>query len=624
MDMLVDDVPLGLGLKRKKLKRKKPNEVLSKTKEAKKFRAVHDIKVSGSSALGGELPLPETSFTSLVSSFPSFNQNLIDNVAELSFSVPTPVQAQAIPIMLKNGNLLACAPTGSGKTAAYLIPVLQGYCARFLTTDTELEVKQSLQPTPTSETPHRIALFGLILAPTQELVRQIWSEAARLSRGLGGGHFIAYLSRRHYAYRGKSKYKVGSRENSKNAHTKLRELRLPRSTRILVATPCRMAFLLSLDPSLCPFDVSNLAWLVLDEYDKMLEVDVTNANSLSSKKMRHRVRSFRDQINPIFHALSKARSISGRQPNVAMFSATVPDEVVNWAQSELPTLLSPTAEQTLSGKFELVQLCVGTRNSAVSTVKQELRYCATEEGKLLEMRYLLVRGLLYPCLIFMESRERAKELIKEILLSDANVLANVISSDKTDAQRAAIIRAFREGQLNVLVCTDLLGRGIDFKGVNMVVNYDLPPSKEEYIHRVGRTGRAGRLGRAITLWTDADLPRLGEVLKVMRRSGCEVDPELERLVTGWHSRRSQFLLAKYKGPAAGDLSDHVIISKRRGERRLIHNLIRKQKRKGSKAETEENASTDSDRQIKWLRRWNPYRKRISELSSARQNKQTQK
>ncbi|KAG5445601.1 DEAD (Asp-Glu-Ala-Asp) box polypeptide 52 [Clonorchis sinensis] len=525
--------------------------------------------------------------------------------------------------MLKNGNLLACAPTGSGKTAAYLIPVLQGYCERFLTTDTELEVKQSLQPTP-SETPHRIALFSLILAPTQELVRQIWSEAARLSRGLAGGHFVAYLSRRHYAYRGKSKHKVDSRENAKNAHTKLRELRLPRSTRILVATPSRMAFLLSLDPSLCPFDVSNLAWLVLDEYDKMLEVDVTNANSLSSKKMRHHVRSFRDQINPIFHALSKARSISGRQPNVAMFSATVPDEVVNWAQSELPALLSPTGEQTLSGKFELVQLCVGTRNSAVSTVKQELRYCATEEGKLLEMRYLLVRSLLYPCLIFMESRERAKELIKEILLSDANVLANVISSDKTDAQRAAIIRAFREGQLNVLVCTDLLGRGMDFKGVNMVVNYDLPPSKEEYIHRVGRTGRAGRLGRAITLWTDADLPRLGEILKVMRRSGCEVDPELERLVTEWHSRRSQFLLAKRKGPAAGDVSDHVIISKRRGERRLIHTLIRKQKRKGSKVETKENASTDSDGQIQWLRRWNPYRKRISELSSARQNKQTQK
>ncbi|OON14657.1 helicase protein [Opisthorchis viverrini] len=639
MDMLVDDVPLGLGLKanirlRNKLKRKKPNEVLSKAKEAKKFRAAHDIKVSGSSALGGELPLPEITFTSLVSSFPSFNQHLLNNVGELSFSVPTPVQAQAIPIMLKlyspnlpsltqNGNLLACAPTGSGKTAAYLIPVLQAYCARFLTTDTELEVNQSSQPKPTSETPHRIALFGLILAPTQELVRQIWSEAARLSRGLPGGRFIAYLSRRHYAYRGKSKYKVNSRENSKNALTKLRELRLPRSTRILVATPCRMAFLLSLDPSLCPFDVSNLVWLVLDEYDKMLEVDVTNANSLSSKKMRHRVRSFRDQINPIFHALSKARSISGRQPSVAMFSATVPDEVVNWAQSELPALLSPTGEQA-SGKFELVQLCVGTRNSAVSTVKQELRYCATEEGKLLEIRYLLVRGLLYPCLIFMESRERAKELIKEILLSDANVLANVISSDKTDAQRAAIIRAFREGQLNVLVCTDLLGRGIDFKGVNMVVNYDLPPSKEEYIHRVGRTGRAGRLGRAITLWTDADLPRLGEVLKVMRRSGCEVDPELERLVAEWHSRRSQFLLAKRKGPAAGDLSEHVIISKRRGERRLIHNLIRKQRRKGIKVDTEDDASADSDRQIKWLRRWNPYRKRISDLSSARQNKRTQK
>ncbi|VDP81894.1 unnamed protein product [Echinostoma caproni] len=570
MDLPDDDVPLGLNIK------------------AKIYRKEHRVKAS----LIGEVkkssvPAPVDEFSKLAKKPHTFVPGLLDNLQKLEYNVPTPVQAQTIPIMLKHYNLIACAPTGSGKTAAYLLPILNEYI-RIVDPPQECPRVTASKTEDSSIQPHKIQLFGLILAPTQELVRQIWSEAMRLSLGLSEKHFLACLKRKHYADRGKNKHSKakslggieghpGVESKSSPLQKRVREFRLPRSTRILVATPCRMGTLLSLDASQCPFDLSRLAWLIIDECDKMLQIDLTRAGSNSSKKPR-RPRSFRDQMAPIFSAFSaKSDSliVNSTTPLVALFSATVPDEVRQWAREELSQFVSGSSDDGIAGRGRLIELFVGKRDSAVSTVSQELRYCATEEGKLLEMRCLLIRGLTYPCLVFMESRERAKELVKEILLSDSDVLANVISSDKTEAQRAAVIRAFREGQLNVLVCTDLLGRGIDFKGVSMVVNYDMPPSKEEYIHRVGRTGRAGHRGKAITLWTDADLPYMGGILKVIRRSGSEVDPELERLVNDWQKRRAKLLLGNRSKVDGEDLNvtSNMIISRRRGERRLLHEIL---------------------------------------------------
>ncbi|KAA3678240.1 ATP-dependent RNA helicase DDX52/ROK1 [Paragonimus westermani] len=651
MDLPADDVPIGLEIKARKKKQHSRGSIDILKLKANKYRTTHCIKISRTATTSSnDLPLPVTKFAKLLSLHPEFSQQLLKNIEELSFALPTPVQAQSIPVMLQHLNLLACAPTGSGKTAAYLIPILQGLVEHNLSNPTstlksevhdESTAGREQSSTVFYNTPHKIELFGLILAPTQELVRQIWSEAVRLSRGLVDEHFLACLNRRHYADRGKCKKQVKSPvgDPGKPHEPKRRELRLPRSTRVLIATPSRIGFLLSLDSTLCPFDLSTLSWLVIDECDKMLEVDLT----ASGTRGKRRVRSFRDQINPVFSALCTAQLSNTpgtcSPAAVALFSATVPDEVANWARNELPSLL-PTARCSDASHShpaaDIVQLRVGLRNSTVSTVKQELRYCGTEEGKLLEIRCMLVRGLVYPCLIFMESRERARDIVKEILLSDANILANVISSDKTEAQRSAIIRAFREGQLNVLVCTDLLGRGIDFKGVHMVVNYDLPPSREEYIHRVGRTGRMGQSGRAVTFWTDADLPHLGEILKVMRRSGSKVDPELERLVTDWEHKKSNMVLGSKK-PCPTELQERVIISNRRGERRLFCKLLANKtdrviKRRKCKAheDVQDNVSAASDNQtmssqsIKWLRRWNPYRKPISELSGARQNSKTAK
>merc|ERR1712187_605171 len=132
-----------------------------------------------------------------------------------------------------------------------------------------------------------------------------------------------------------------------------------------------------------------------------------------------------------------------------------------------------------------------------------------------------------PALIFVQSKERAKQLFGELVYD--GVFADAIHGDRTKQQRDNSVKAFREGRTWMLICTDVLARGVDFKGVETVVNYDFPQSSSTYIHRIGRTGRAGRKGTAITLFTIADFDSLRSIVGVMRQSGCEVPDWMLRL-----------------------------------------------------------------------------------------------
>ena len=123
-------------------------------------------------------------------------------------------------------------------------------------------------------------------------------------------------------------------------------------------------------------------------------------------------------------------------------------------------------------------------------------------------------------LIFLQSKERAKELFKELIYDGINV--DVIHADRTQLERDNIVNSFRAGRIWVLLCTELMGRGIDFKGVNLVINYDFPNSAISYIHRIGRTGRAGRKGRAVTFFTEDDGINLRSISNVMKNAGCPV------------------------------------------------------------------------------------------------------
>jgi len=221
--------------------------------------------------------------------------------------------------------------------------------------------------------------------------------------------------------------------------------------------------------------------LVLDEGDRLLEL------------------GFLEQVDEILAACSS--------PNIHhyLFSATLPPNIENLAKS----LMRDPARVT-----------IGLRNTTVETVKQQLVFVGAEEGKLLAIRQLIKRGIRPPVLIFVQSIERAKELFHELIYDGINV--DVIHSERTQAQRDQIVANFRVGKIWVLIATELLSRGMDFKGISMVVNYDFPQSVVSYIHRIGRAGRAGREGEAITYFTKDDAEYLRSIATVMRDSGCEV------------------------------------------------------------------------------------------------------
>jgi len=150
-------------------------------------------------------------------------------------------------------------------------------------------------------------------------------------------------------------------------------------------------------------------------------------------------------------------------------------------------------------------------------VVQKLIYTGNEDAKLQTLRQLIADGYKPPMLIFVQSKDRAKQLFKELKFDGANV--EVIHADKKKEDRDSIIKEFRVGKVWMLICTDLMSRGIDFKTVNEVVNFDFPQSLVSYIHRIGRTGRAGREGKASTFFTDEDKPFVKTIANLMKKSG---------------------------------------------------------------------------------------------------------
>lgn len=222
--------------------------------------------------------------------------------------------------------------------------------------------------------------------------------------------------------------------------------------------------------------------LILDEADRLLE------------------QGFLEQTDSILAACTHS---SLRK---ALFSATLPASI-----------------EELSKTFMLdeVRVLVGAKDAAVESVKQELVYVSSEDGKLLGLRNLIRQGAVKPpVLLFVQSIQRAQELFKELIYDDLHV--DVIHSDRPKAQREGVIEAFKKGDVWILICTEVLARGIDFKGVELVINYDFPQSRESYIHRIGRTGRAGRQGKAITFFTEDDATYLRSIVNVMKQSSCDV------------------------------------------------------------------------------------------------------
>ncbi|KAF7145166.1 hypothetical protein RHSIM_Rhsim04G0150000 [Rhododendron simsii] len=324
----------------------------------------------------------------------------------------------------------ACAPTGSGKTLAFVCPML-------------MKLKHASKD----------GVRAVILCPTRELAAQTARECKKLAKGKK--FYIKLMT----------KQLVKSADFSK-LHCD-----------ILISTPFRLQF------AICKrkLDLSRVEYLVLDESDKLFELDLV------------------EQVDSVVKACSSPSILR------SLYSATLPDSVEELARTIM---------------HDAVRIIVGRKNAASESIKQNLIFVGSEEGKLLALRQSFAECWNPPVLVFVQNKERAKELYRELAFD--NVRADVIHADLSQIQRENAVDNFRAGKTWVLIATDVIARGMDFKGVNCVINYDFPDSAAAYIHRIGRSGRAGRSGEAITLYTESDVPFLRNIANVMAASGCEV------------------------------------------------------------------------------------------------------
>jgi len=332
----------------------------------------------------------------------------------LGYEQPTPIQERAIPVVLTGADLIGCAETGTGKTAAFLLPTLQ---------------RMSDAPRP--------GVRVLVLAPTRELVSQIHESYKQLAPK-GSPKCAAVIG-------------GASMSNQTEA--------LRRGAGVVVATPGRL-----LDHvERRTIDLSFVEVLVLDEADRMLDM------------------GFLPAIRRILAELPAKRQ-------TLLFSATMSQEIESLARS---TMKEP----------KMIEVSV--RGRAAVTVEQTA-YPVAQESKTALLLDLLEqeRDNFERVLVFTRTRRGAERLSHILLARDHKV--NRIHADRTQPQREAALRGFKDGQTRVLVATDIAARGIDVESISHVINYDVPAAPEDYVHRIGRTGRAGKTGRAITLVTPVD------------------------------------------------------------------------------------------------------------------------
>ncbi|KIY97098.1 DEAD-box ATP-dependent RNA helicase 57, partial [Monoraphidium neglectum] len=400
--------------------------------EANSIRKALRIKVSG-----GGAPCPLRGWEELGERY-HVGPRLRAALAGAGWADPTPIQRQAVPALLEGRELLAIAPTGSGKTLAFLLPVVAA-----------LRRARNEGGAAWPDAPK-----ALFLSPTHELAGQ----TARVLRKLLPG-------------------------------TKLRACLLSKATAagsdfakvdILVANPLRLRTLVE-DGKM---DLSHLSHLVIDEADKLFEMGFTEQASPQLSEFYHFLSAL---SQPGATCRTTIHACTTRQVDALLAAATRPDITRALFSATLPEKVEDLARTVLR---DPLRVTVGERNTAAAMVAQRLQFVGREGGKLMTLRQMLAGGLTPPVLVFVSTKERAKLLHRELMYD--GVRADHISADQSQAARTAAVENFRAGRTWVLIATDLIGRGMDFVGVNTVVNYDFPKTAADYIHRVGRTGRAGR------------------------------------------------------------------------------------------------------------------------------------
>ena len=343
------------------------------------------------------------------------------------YAKPTSIQEQAIPVVLENRDLIACAQTGTGKTAAFLLPILQ-----------QLFVgKPSVGPR------------ALVITPTRELAAQVGDMAKRYGKHLNLRSAVVYGG-------------VAMGPQKRKLHGTLD---------LLIATPGRL--LDHINRKQAP--LNHIRTIVLDEADRMLDM------------------GFLPDVRRILSALPKKRQ------NL-FFSATMPDDI--------EALIRRTSR-------EPVMVEVTRRATPVSGVTQVVHPVQTDRKKEL-LKAILKNGNMPQTLVFTRTKARANQLAK--VLDKSGHVATAIHSNKSQNARMRALAHFRDGKCNILIATDIAARGLDVDGISHVVNFELPDTPEDYVHRIGRTARAGGSGNAISLVAPQERNKLAAIERLIRKS----------------------------------------------------------------------------------------------------------
>jgi ATP-dependent RNA helicase RhlE len=379
-------------------------------------------------------------------------KSLLKALEEIGFTEPTPVQELAIPVINSGANVVGIAQTGTGKTAAYLLPLLS-----------RLIKAEGAEPR------------CIILVPTRELSVQVGEDIEELA---------AYTDIRYAAVYGG----VG--------WTKHAELVKP-GVDIVVATPGRLWDLYHSNA----LSFKKVKQLVIDEADRMLDM------------------GFLPQLQQLFEIIPTKRQ------NL-LFSATFPEKVEKMAEEFLD-------------HFEKVE--VAPSATPVGLVRQIIYRTPNYTTKLNLIRYLLMdEDSFNRVILFVKTKDSAEKVYK-VIRRKSEGEKRIMHSNKGQTSRLNTIKAFKDGEVRILITTDLSARGLDASMVSHVINFDIPPHYEDYIHRIGRTARAGNAGTAITLVTPDDEWHLKQIEKMIRMQipMAEIPDEVEVSETQFEEKQKQ-------------------------------------------------------------------------------------
>jgi ATP-dependent RNA helicase DeaD len=352
-------------------------------------------------------------------------------VAEVGYESPSPIQAATIPALLQGRDVLGQAQTGTGKTAAFAMPILSNL------------------------DPRKSKPQALVLAPTRELAIQVAEAFQRYAGQIPGFHVLPIYGGQSY----------GPQLSA-----------LKRGVHVVVGTPGRVIDHLQRGS----LDLSQLTWLVLDEADEMLRM------------------GFIDDVETVLKKTPESRQ-------VALFSATMPVQIRRIAQTYLR---------------EPVEVTITSKTTTASNIRQRYWFVSGLH-KLDALTRILEAEPFDAMIVFARTKSGTEELAEK--LRARGLAAAAINGDIQQAQRERTIQQLKEGQLDVLVATDVAARGLDVERISHVLNYDVPYDTESYVHRIGRTGRAGRSGEAILFVT----PREKGMLRAIERATRQPIQEMQ-------------------------------------------------------------------------------------------------